>query len=69
MCIITATEFKKHFGKYSELAKNEEIIVTSFGKAIFKLIPANSGKVSMAKSLIGILPTNATIGEDENERG
>ncbi|MCQ2798711.1 MAG: type II toxin-antitoxin system prevent-host-death family antitoxin [Bacilli bacterium] len=69
MCIITATEFKTHFGKYMELAKSEEIVVTSFGKVVFTTVPGKVKRMEDAKSLVGILPAGATIGEDEDERG
>ena len=35
--IITATEFKAHFGKYPELAKTEDIFFTKNNKKVAKL--------------------------------
>jgi len=69
MCTITATELKRNFGKYALLAQKEEIVVTSFGKFIFKMVPASCEKIKVAESLIGILPKDASIGVDPNERG
>lgn len=42
MCTITATEFKNNLGKYLDLSKNEEILITKYGKPISKLTPINS---------------------------
>ena len=37
MCTITATEWKKNFGKYMELALTEDIIITKNGKPNLKV--------------------------------
>jgi prevent-host-death family protein len=37
--LITATEFKKDFGKYLTLAAEKEIIITKNGKRIAKTQP------------------------------
>lgn len=69
MCTITATELKRNFGKYNELAKKEEIIVTSHGKPIYSMKPIKMKIYDDAMSLVGMLPKNATIGIDPDERG
>ncbi|MCQ2798001.1 MAG: type II toxin-antitoxin system prevent-host-death family antitoxin [Bacilli bacterium] len=69
MHTITVTELKKHFDKYNELAKKEEIIVTSHGKPIYFLKPIKAKINDDAMSLVGMLPKNATIGVDPDERG
>ena len=69
MCTITSTEFKKNFGKYSKMAEKEEIIVTNHGKEIYILQPMRVKKVKDMESIFGLLPEDATIGEDPNERG
>lgn len=69
MLTITATELKRNFGKYNELAKREEIIVTSHGKPIYYLKPIREKIYEDAMSLVGILPEHATIGVDPDERG
>ena len=69
MCTITATELKRNFGKYNELAQKEEIIVTSHGKAIYTITPMRQKIYKEAMSLVGFLPKDATIGIDPDERG
>jgi prevent-host-death family protein len=66
MCEITATEFKRNFGKYMDLGQKEEIMVTHRGKPIFKIIPQ---KVDLAKrweSLFGTLSRDAFSDDNIN---
>lgn len=37
MCKISATEFKTNFGKYLELALNEDILITKNGHPLYIL--------------------------------
>ena len=53
--IISATEFKVNFGKYLDLAKQHEILITKNGKAIAKISSATAGKYSALDGLVGIL--------------
>ena len=36
------TEFKQHFGKYSELSQTEDILVLKNGKPYYRIVAANS---------------------------
>ena len=65
---ITATELKTNIGKYLSLASKEDIIITKNGKSIAKLTNTNEDKVAMAKSLFGILPSDATLEQSREER-
>ena len=65
---ITATELKTNIGKYLSLASKEDIIITKNGKSIAKLTNINEDKVAMAKSLFGILPSDATLEQSREER-
>ena len=66
---ITTTEFKNNFGKYIDLGEYEEIEVLKRGKVIFRIVPERKKLVEEAKKFIGILPKDATIGIDPDERG
>lgn len=65
---ITATELKNNLGKYLDLADKEDIIITKNGKRIAKLTSATEDKRTIAKSLIGILPSDVTLEEAREER-
>ena len=69
MCTITTTEFKKNFGKYIELGQKEEIQVIKRGTIIFRIVPERKSLIEEAKSFFNLLPADATIGIDPDERG
>lgn len=53
--------------KYLLLAATE-VFITYNGKAIAKLSNPYQDRVAIAKSLFGIIPTNMTLGEVNEER-
>ena len=65
---ITATEFKLNLGKYLKLAENEDIFITRNGKVVAKLSNPNADRVEMAKSLLGVIPSDITVEEAREER-
>lgn len=72
---ITATEFKKNFGKYLELASKEDILITRNGKTIAKLSSPNDieAKLKILESMVGaMLPKDGskplTLEEARDER-
>ena len=65
---VTATELKNNLGKYLDLATKEDIIITKNGKRIAKITSATEDKMTIAKSLIGILPSDITLEEAREER-
>jgi prevent-host-death family protein len=68
MYIITSTEFKNNFGKYIELAQREKIKVTKRGQVIFTIVPEKLSLMEEAVSYLNMLPPEASIGKDPNER-
>ena len=65
---ITATELKSNLGKYLKLAENEDIFITRNGKVVAKLSNPNADRVEMAKSLLGVTPSDITVEEAREER-
>lgn len=65
---ITATELKLNFGKYLQLAENEDIYITRNGKVIAKLSNPNVDRVEIAKSLLGVIPADITLEEARAEK-
>lgn len=64
MCEITATELKTHLGKYMELGKREEIVVTHRGKPIFTIVPRKEEIAKKWEALFGVLPPEAAKDND-----
>lgn len=69
MCTITSTELKNNYGKYIQLAETERIEVTKRGVVIFTMVPKRYELGEKLKGYFGILPEDASIGNDPNERG
>lgn len=65
---ITATELKNNLGKYLAHADLEDVIITKNGKRIAKLTSATEDKMSIAKTLVGILPSDISLEETKGER-
>lgn len=61
--VITATEFKVNFGKYLDMAKQHEILITKNGKAIAKISSVTDGRFAALDSLVGIVEESATESE------
>lgn len=65
---ITSTEFKLNLGRYLDLVSSEEIHITKNGRRIAKLVSDEEDLVSIAKSLFGIIPSDATLEDTRKER-
>ncbi|MBE6133800.1 MAG: type II toxin-antitoxin system Phd/YefM family antitoxin [Erysipelotrichaceae bacterium] len=68
MCTITSTELKNNYGKYIKLAETEKIEVTKRGVVVFTMVPKRYELGEKLKSYFGILPKEASIGKDPDER-
>ena len=65
---ITATELKLNLGKYLMLAETEDIYITRNGKVVAELSNPYQDRVDVAKSLFGVLSTDMTLEEAQEER-
>ncbi|MBQ3290977.1 MAG: type II toxin-antitoxin system prevent-host-death family antitoxin [Mogibacterium sp.] len=65
---ITATELKENLSKYLMLAATEDIYITRNGKVVARLTSPYQDRVSIAKSLAGIIPADITAEEAREER-
>lgn len=61
--IVSASEFKTNIGRYLSLVAKEDVIITKNGKRVARLTQEREDKLTIAKSLIGMLPN--TISEEE----
>ena len=59
MITITATELRRHLGKYMRLGETQEIVVTKRGKEIFTIVPRKADLAARWESYFGILPADA----------
>ena len=65
---ITATEFKMNLGKYLVLSQDGDIYITKNGKGVAKLSNPNQDRGDSAKFLFGVIPSNVTLEEAQEER-
>lgn len=65
---ITATELKLNLNKYLLLASEQDIYITQYGKVIAKLTSPFQERVDIAKSLFGVIPSDITLEEAQEER-
>ena len=66
--IVTTAELERDLDTYLQLAATEDILITREDKAIAKLSSAYPDRVSVARSLFGILPNDLTLQEARDER-
>ena len=66
---ITATELKNNLGKYLLLSATEDVFITKNGTVVAKLTKPHQDSVEVAKSLFGILPTDANLNEAKSSMG
>jgi prevent-host-death family protein len=68
--IITATEFKNKVGKFIEIAKKEDIIISKNGKNIVKIVSVGEDEYPSTQSLLGVFEKAAgyDINKTKEER-
>lgn len=65
---ITATELKNNLSKYLLLSATEDIFITKNGKIIAKLTNPFQDRVDIARSLFGLISSDITLDEAQEER-
>jgi len=56
--LVSSAEVQNNFGKYLELASEQEIVITKNGTAVARLISIGAQKKSLAEQLRGIIPAD-----------
>ena len=68
MISISITDFRKDIKKYSELVKQEDIMVTSNGKPVMRIVDPTKDKKQKLMKLRGIVRTDKTEEEIMEEK-
>ena len=66
--VVTATEVKNNFGKYIELALNQEIVITKNGSPIARLLGMNEMVSFLSDRLVGLVPPDVDENDAKSER-
>ena len=67
MCTVTATEFKRNFGKYLRIAQEEKINVTFRGKTVFVTSPSKEKRLMDMESIFNVLPSDVSFDDIDRE--
>jgi prevent-host-death family protein len=67
MCTVTATEFKRNFGKYLKIAQEEKINVTFRGKTVFVTSPSKEKRLMDMESIFNVLPSDVSFDDIDRE--
>lgn len=65
---VTVADFQENINHYLQLASKQDVFIMQDGKIIEKLTQPQQDKVSVAKSLFGVLPQKTTLEEAMEER-
>ncbi len=65
---VTVADFQENINHYLQLASKQDVFFMQDGKIIAKLTQPQQDRVSVAKSLFGVLPQKTTLEEAMEER-
>ncbi len=66
--IVKSTEIQNNFGKYLDLASEQEIVITRNGLPVARLVGVNSSISFLADRLAGLIPVDADDKAAREER-
>ena len=74
---VSLSDLKVHVGKYVDLAKTEDVIITKYGKPAAKIIRFDKepwftkeipGQITSVEQLFGTLPSDVDLDDVKRER-
>ena len=68
MTQISISEFRKNIKRYSQLVKEEDILVVNNGKPIMKISDPMKDNIARMKSIKGILKTDKSFEEIKEDK-
>lgn len=66
--IVNSTEVQNNFGKYLELAEDQEIVITRNGQPVARLVGVNNAVQFLSDSLVGLIPPDVNEDSMREER-
>lgn len=66
--IVNSTDMQNNFGKYLEMATDQEIVITRNGTAVARLVGMQLKERSLSEQLRGIIPLNVSEKAIKSER-
>ena len=66
--VVSSTEAQNNFGKYLELAAEQEIVITKNGAPVARLIGIDKTMTFLSDSLVGIIPYDVDEDKEKEEK-
>jgi len=66
--VVNSTEAQNNFGKYLELASENEIIIVKNGVPVARLLGMNETVSFLSDRLVGIVPRNVNEKKEKDKR-
>ncbi len=66
--IVKSTEIQNNFGKYLDLASEQEIVITRNGLPVARLVGMNGSISFLTDRLVGLIPVDADDKTAREER-
>lgn len=66
--LVNSTEVQNNFGKYLDLASDQEIVITRNGLPIARLVGVKSSISFLSDRLVGLVPADVNEESARNER-
>jgi prevent-host-death family protein len=66
--IVNSTEIQNNFGRYLDLADNEEVVITKNGSPVARLVGMKKTISFLSDRLVGLIPKDINEAAEKSER-
>ena len=66
--VVSSTKVQNNFGKYLEIASNQEIIITKNGQPVARLVGMRETVSFLSERLVGLIPSSIDEDTEKTER-
>jgi len=66
--IVNSTDMQNNFGRYLELADNEEVVITKNGSPVARLVGMKKTVSFLSDRLVGLIPNDIDEAAEKSER-
>jgi prevent-host-death family protein len=66
--IVNSTELQNNFGKYLELAAQQEIVITKNGRTVARMLGADNAASFLSDRLVGLIREDVNEDAVKNDR-
>jgi len=66
--IVSSTDIQNNFGRYLDLADNEEVVITRNGSPVARLVGMKKSVSFLSDRLVGLIPNDIDEAAEKSER-